>query len=65
MRWLIIVVLFISCSSAQEEKKQLTSPTRSDSTNVRTEYTCPMHPNVVSQSPGECPECGMQLDVRS
>jgi len=24
-------------------------------------YTCPMHPDVVKEQPGMCPECGMQL----
>ncbi|HET7171299.1 MAG TPA: multicopper oxidase family protein [Gaiellales bacterium] len=24
-------------------------------------YTCPMHPDVVSQEPGRCPQCGMKL----
>jgi FtsP/CotA-like multicopper oxidase with cupredoxin domain/cation diffusion facilitator CzcD-associated flavoprotein CzcO len=24
-------------------------------------YTCPMHPDVVSDEPGHCPECGMKL----
>ncbi len=24
-------------------------------------YTCPMHPEVVSNEPGECPICGMDL----
>jgi len=24
-------------------------------------YTCPMHPDVVSDNPGQCPKCGMNL----
>ncbi len=24
-------------------------------------YTCPMHPDVISDEPGKCPECGMDL----
>jgi FtsP/CotA-like multicopper oxidase with cupredoxin domain len=24
-------------------------------------YTCPMHPEVISEEPGHCPECGMKL----
>ncbi len=27
----------------------------------RIEYTCPMHPEVVSDEPGSCPKCGMDL----
>ena len=26
-----------------------------------TEYTCPMHPEVISDAPGPCPKCGMDL----
>lgn len=28
------------------------------------EYTCPMHPEVVSREPGNCPQCGMPLVPR-
>jgi Cu+-exporting ATPase len=28
------------------------------------EYTCPMHPEVVSDHPGSCPKCGMDLEPR-
>ena len=31
---------------------------------VRVEYTCPMHPEVVSDEPGNCPKCGMTLVPR-
>jgi hypothetical protein len=26
-----------------------------------TGYTCPMHPDVTSEKPGQCPKCGMNL----
>jgi len=26
-------------------------------------YTCPMHPEVVSNQPGSCPKCGMRLEL--
>jgi hypothetical protein len=28
---------------------------------VATQYSCPMHPEVVSPKPGRCPKCGMEL----
>lgn len=30
-----------------------------------TEYTCPMHPEVVLEGPGSCPKCGMALEPRT
>lgn len=27
-----------------------------------TEYTCPMHPEVIQDGPGDCPKCGMALE---
>jgi len=32
---------------------------------ARTEYTCPMHPEVVRPAPGSCPICGMALEPRT
>src|SRR5262249_45362703 len=29
-----------------------------------TTYTCPMHPEIVSDAPGPCPICGMALEPR-
>jgi Cu+-exporting ATPase len=30
-----------------------------------TEYTCPMHPEIVRREPGNCPICGMALEPRT
>ena len=30
-------------------------------TAARHTYTCPMHPEVVREAPGDCPKCGMAL----
>jgi len=34
-------------------------------TATRTEWVCPMHPEVVEAEPGNCPICGMALEPRS
>lgn len=28
-------------------------------------YSCPMHPEVTSDNPGECPKCGMKMEMKS
>jgi len=30
----------------------------------KTEWTCPMHPEVIRDAPGACPKCGMALEPR-
>lgn len=30
-------------------------------TNAAMQYTCPMHPQIVREAPGQCPICGMDL----
>jgi Cu+-exporting ATPase len=32
---------------------------------TRTEYVCPMHPEIVRDEPGSCPICGMALEPRT
>ena len=33
--------------------------------SVKTEYVCPMHPEIVRAEPGACPICGMALEPRT
>ena len=42
-----------------DQSEALASPT------ARTEYTCPMHPEIVRNAPGNCPICGMALEPRT
>lgn len=41
-----------------EEKKAENHQNHNENT---VEYTCPMHPEVISDKPGKCPKCGMDL----
>src|ERR1700738_4764311 len=40
------------------------SPQPEDKTSIPpgTQWTCPMHPEVLSSKPGACPKCGMALE---
>lgn len=40
--------------SDQDQKKE---------TATKTDYTCPMHPEIVQDKAGKCPKCGMNLTV--
>jgi Cu+-exporting ATPase len=41
------------CGTAPEKNRAVASPGQ---------YTCPMHPEVISDQPGSCPICGMALE---
>ena len=52
--FLALAILVAACSGKEEEH-----------TAENTEYTCPMHPQIVQNEPGTCPICNMELVPKS
>ncbi len=58
-----IAVVIASCSSSKKGESKTAYAL--DTTKVvagQPFYQCPMHLNVLSATPGNCPECGMALE---
>lgn len=62
---IITLIGFYSYNAAYSFEKNTVSAGNSvtDSTVSKT-YTCPMHPDVISDKPGTCPKCGMDLELK-
>ena len=50
---------------AASDERRVASPRAERPGAGPVEYTCPMHPEVVQQGPGDCPICGMALEPRT
>src|SRR5580698_202199 len=50
-------------TAAVEQGKH--SAAKVESSASRSTYTCPMHPEVQQDHPGECPKCGMTLELKT
>jgi len=50
------------CAMMMKDSKSTTvKKTATHKHDMATVYTCPMHPEVTSDKPGQCPKCGMDL----
>ena len=56
----IILIGVFFLASAHASAQATRSEKKAECSKV-TQYTCPMHPEVVQNEPGKCPKCGMEL----
>lgn len=52
-------------SFKQNPNKYLSPTTQSEPVSSAVEYTCPMHPQIIQDHPGNCPICGMTLEPKN
>ncbi|GAA4295592.1 hypothetical protein GCM10023183_01620 [Nibribacter koreensis] len=58
------LTVFSACNNSGTEQKttEATTTTTTETQMAGVTYTCPMHPEVVSDVKGKCPKCGMFLE---
>jgi hypothetical protein len=67
MKKLTLVAIALFCSditifaASLPVGKAVSDTTKTKSKKVELQYTCGMHPDVISNKPGRCPKCGMEL----
>ncbi len=64
-------LLITGCTNSEPADKKETQEGAVQKSSAKTEmpagavqgiqYTCTMHPEVISEKPGKCPKCGMDL----
>ncbi len=62
--YVLIVISMLACKG-NENKQAVSGEDSLKSDTVGTEYTCPMHPEILDNKPGKCPRCGMDLEPKS
>ncbi len=58
--FILIVIAAFSAGVWYRGRNESVSETASNNAGIL-KYICPMHPQYVSNRPGDCPSCGMRL----
>lgn len=58
---LVMGLFFAGTAVYSQTNSKTTTKTKTTTTKTGMMYTCPMHPEVVTNKPGKCPKCGMTL----
>lgn len=64
----VIALTLGACNSSSNKNETTNSTTQTfnlDTTKLKsgeTFYQCPMDPEIISDKPGSCPKCGMDLE---
>ncbi|GAA4919946.1 efflux RND transporter periplasmic adaptor subunit [Mucilaginibacter defluvii] len=56
-----LAAVFTACQQQQGDRQEIASGHAPEHAAVKQQYTCPMHPQVIKDHPGDCPICGMTL----
>ncbi|QJD94364.1 hypothetical protein HH214_19265 [Mucilaginibacter robiniae] len=56
----LFLLAFTACQQ-QPASTQKQVPKAKQNIKEVVQYTCPMHPEIITNKPGTCPKCGMDL----
>ena len=58
---IILVFVFTGATISFAQSSKPATHTGKSNTAAKYIYSCPMHPEVMTDKPGKCPKCGMTL----
>jgi transcription initiation factor IIE alpha subunit len=58
---IIVLIVLMGTASTFAQSGNEKMPVSKSDTTAKFLYTCPMHPEVITDMPGKCPKCGMDL----